>query len=93
MRSELPVLDDFWADWCDPYRMVAPIIENISSQLDGTLKFAKLKVDENQDIAIKFGIKSIPSILIFNHGTEISRTTRSAPLETYKKFIEYSLEI
>ncbi len=68
MKSNLPVLVDFWASWCAPCRMIAPIVEELANEYDGKLKVAKLDVDANRDIATAFGIMSIPTLLIFNNG-------------------------
>ncbi len=72
-QSELPALVDFWATWCGPCRMVAPIVEEISDELDGTLNVYKVDVDEAEDIAAQFGIMSIPTLMIFKDGKEQER--------------------
>ena len=71
--SELPVLVDFWATWCGPYRMIAPIVEEISDELDGRLNVYKVDVDEAEHVAMQFGIMSIPTLMIFKNGEEQER--------------------
>ncbi|MDQ3873889.1 MAG: thioredoxin [Thermoproteota archaeon] len=92
LRSDMPVLVDFWAEWCGPCRMVGPAVEQIGKILAGKVKVAKLNVDENQEIAMRYSIQSIPSLLLFKGGKEISRTIGAAPKEAYLKFIENSLK-
>jgi thioredoxin 1 len=91
LRSNLPVFVDFWAEWCGPCRMVGPAVEQIGKIMAGKVKVAKLNVDENQEIAMKYGVQSIPSLILFNGGKEVARTIGAAPKETYMKFIENSL--
>ena len=91
LKSELPVFVDFWAEWCGPCRMVGPAVEQLSKIMNGKIKVAKLNVDENREIAMKYGIQSIPSLLLFKQGKEIARTVGAAPKEAYQKFIEQSL--
>jgi thioredoxin 1 len=90
-KSDLPVLVDFWAEWCGPCRMVGPAVEQLSQSMGDKIKIAKLNVDENQEIAVKYGVRSIPSLLLFKDGKEIARTVGAAPKEAYQKFIEESL--
>lgn len=68
LKSELPVIVDFWAAWCGPCRMIAPIIEEMSNEYDGKAKIGKLDVDDNQQTAIKYGVRSIPTVLFFQGG-------------------------
>ena len=77
LKSELPVFVDFWAEWCGPCRMVGPAIEQLAQTMTGKVKFAKLNVDENREIAAKYGIQSIPSLILFRQGNEVARTIGS----------------
>ena len=68
IKSDKPVLIDFWATWCGPCRMIAPIVEELANEYDGKAKIGKLNVDENQQTSIKFGVRSIPTLLLFKDG-------------------------
>ena len=87
-KSSLPVLLDCWAPWCGPCRMLAPTIEQLAEEKAGTIKVAKLNVDENPQTAMKFGIMSIPTMLIFKNGEVVDRLVGVQP----KAAIEQKLE-
>ena len=91
LKSDLPVFVDFWAEWCGPCRMVGPAVEQIGKLMTGKIKVAKVNVDENQEIAMKYGIQSIPSLILFKGGKEVSRKIGAMPKEAYIRFIENSL--
>ena len=68
LSSSVPVLVDYWADWCGPCKMIAPILDEIASEYDGRLKVAKLNIDENQETPRKYGIRGIPTLMLFKDG-------------------------
>ncbi len=71
--AEVPILVDFWAEWCGPCKMVAPILEEIANENDGKIRIAKLNVDENPDVARRFEVMSIPTMIVFNDGQPAKR--------------------
>ena len=81
LKSDKPVLVDFWAPWCGPCKMVAPTIEDIAEEYSDKLKVGKCNVDDNQDLSMKYEIRSIPTFIIFKNGKEVSRNMGAAPKE------------
>jgi len=79
VKSSVPVLVDFWAAWCGPCKMIAPVVEELAKEYDGKLKVAKVDVDANQDVATAFGIMSIPTLLIFNKGRVADQLVGAVP--------------
>lgn len=91
LQSELPVLVDFWAEWCAPCMMLAPIIEEISDELDGRVNVCKIDVDQAQDLAAAYGVMSIPTLMIFSKGKEIERTAGYMSKEDVLAFVENNI--
>lgn len=92
LKSELPVFVDFWAEWCGPCRMVGPIVEELSSEYDGKMRFVKLNTDENEQISIQYGVRGIPTLMIFKNGEPIERIVGAAPKEYYVRAITKTLQ-
>ena len=91
MQSPIPVLVDFWAEWCGPCKMISPIVEELAKELSGKLKVTKVNVDEAQELAVKYGIMSIPTLLVFKKGKVINQIVGAMSKEQLLSKINPSL--
>jgi len=88
LKSEKPVLVDFWAAWCGPCRMLGPVIDEISNEYSDKAIIGKLDIDSNQEYAAKYGVRNIPTVLVFHKGEVVGKQVGVAPKNTYIEAIE-----
>ena len=88
LKSDKPVLVDFWATWCGPCRMLGPVIEEIATEYEGRVVVGKVDVDSNQDYAAKYGVRNTPTVLVFQNGEVVGRQVGVAPKNTYTEALD-----
>jgi len=91
LKSDKPVLVDFWAVWCGPCKMLAPVVSELSADFEGKAVVGKVDVDNNQEFASKYGIRNIPTVLVFKNGEVVGRQVGVAPKKTYEDLINEAL--
>jgi len=92
LASTKPVFVDFWAEWCGPCRMVGPVVEELANDYQGKVKFVKVNVDEANELASKYNVFSIPTLILLNKGEIVSQQVGAASKESYKNMIDRALQ-
>jgi thioredoxin 1 len=93
MKSNVPVLVDFWAEWCPPCRAMTPIVESLAQQFENKAKIVKLNVDDNPSVTQRFGIKGIPTMIVFKGGKEAERIVGATNEDSLKRIIEEQITV
>ena len=88
LNSDVPVVVDFWAEWCGPCKMIAPSLEEISTEMEGKVKITKLNIDENPDLAAQYGVRSIPTLVLFKGGEPASMQVGARPKSALADWIK-----
>ena len=88
LKSEVPVLVDFWAEWCGPCKMLAPAVEKVANEYEGKAKVVKLNIDDNNQVAQRYGIKGIPTLILFKNGSEADRTVGLTSKDNIARMID-----
>ena len=91
LQSDVPVLVDFWAEWCQPCKMIAPIVDQLSEEYEGRVKFTKMDIDTNPQTPSSFGIRGIPTLLIFRGGQPVEQVVGAVPKALLKKRLDSAL--
>jgi len=91
LKSDTPVLVDFWAEWCGPCRMIGPALEEISDELGGKVTIAKINIDENPDAPGRYGVRGIPTMLLFKGGQPVAQKVGAAPRSQIQQWLEGNL--
>ncbi|MEY4212023.1 MAG: thioredoxin TrxA [Burkholderiaceae bacterium] len=91
LKSDVPVLVDYWAEWCGPCRMIAPILEEVSRDYNGRVQVAKLNVDDNQSIAQRFGVRGIPTLMLFRNGAVVGTSVGALSKSQLALFLDSHL--
>ena len=87
-NTHIPIVVDFWADWCGPCKMMAPIFKQIAAELEPGIRFAKVNTEVAQNIAVQYGIRSIPTLIVFKNGKEITRQAGAVDASNLKQFLQ-----
>lgn len=91
LRADKPVVVDFWAEWCGPCKMIAPSLDEIANELSGQIQIAKVNIDENPELATQFGVRSIPTLLMFKNGEVASNMVGAAPKSRLSDWIREAM--
>lgn len=91
LKSDLPVLLDFWAEWCSPCKAIAPILDQLAEEYGGRVRIAKLNIDDNRSTPLKYGVRGIPTLILFKDGKQVAQKVGAMPKSALKAWIESSI--